>query len=305
MTPQGAFISADQITTSWLLNRSKTIHSYYKIIKLCADAIRELALTSLPLVKHQIITKPRNQDWFELPRDFIDYCSIGIRQGEYWRPIAVSTQLLPMPNRVHNGEYNNEYSSQFNTQGQWTNWINPVMKDMSGDFAGDDFFNNDFSNVNSPTPNGNCQGNYQWLYPFSYGGFPYFWSEHYDYYGENTGSYYGLGDGQRWDVATFNREKGILMVPHCFPCNHIYISYISFGTVDTMTYIDIRAQATIEAYITWKYFDNKRNEGAKAEKGKEEFYLQHKILRARLNDFSIVDLRRIVMKNYGQTQRIG
>ena len=79
MTPTNAFISLDQICYSWLLRQNKTIHFYYKALSLASEAIRELSLTSLPLVNHKIIEKQDDETWFILPNDYTDWVSVGLR----------------------------------------------------------------------------------------------------------------------------------------------------------------------------------------------------------------------------------
>lgn len=307
----GAFISADQIVCSWLINHEKTIHTYYKIIKLVADCVRELSLTTLPMVNHAILKRPWDQGWFTLPGDYVDYCALGIRQGEFWRPIGVNDQLMPMPNNVGNGEFDgDEFGNAFNTQGDWTNWLNPKGNVQPASFNPDDFNSPDFNITGNTIPNPNgLSGNFIGDYPYGLGGYttgiPFFWSETYDYYGENKGRAFGLGDGFRPDVVTVNPKDGVIMCPQSFPSCFLYLSYIATGTVDTMTQIDIRAQATIEAYVTWKYWDHKRNGKQEAAIAKQEYDMQHRILRSRIAHLSTTDVRRIVMEYYGQTQRIG
>ena len=142
MTPQNAFISIDQICNSWLLKRGKSIHSYYKIMVLAAEAIQELALTSLPLVSHKIIKKQSNESWFTLPQDYTEWVSAGIRVGEFWRPVSISNRLMPMPNEIANSEYNGEY----NMGNSWTSWLNPAIGNVSPTNPTTPYFNTQYFN---------------------------------------------------------------------------------------------------------------------------------------------------------------
>jgi len=306
---QGAYISIKQIVASWLVARGYTSHVAYRVTKYAADAVREFKLSHMPLVKHKLLTKQPNESWFTLPSDFTDYVSVGIRQGGAWRPIAVSNRLIPFPQSNSDGQYNTQHNDEFNLNGSFTNWVNPVLAQQSASFNPDDFLNQDYltATPSTPTPSNAC-GDTTWAYPYANAGWGngWFWSDHYDSWGENTGRYFGLGDGYRPDVVCFNTEKGLIMTPQCFPCNQLYLVYVGNGAVDTMTYIPIQSQAAIEAYIDWRYNEQKRNVG----KGdvmyyKNEYYNQLRIMRARFNQFSTTDFHRILMEYYGQTQRIG
>lgn len=292
----GAFVSVENIVDAWMLRRGMHPNSWWKALPLAAEAVRELGLTSGLMVQHTILKKdiPTNssppvipdQSWFTLPPDFTDYVSVGIRQGDMWRPIAVDDQLMPYPKTDGSGEFTpTEHTDEFNTEGNgWKKWTNPKYNDL------------------------NENGDYGYLFPYEWWGY---WSDHVNDYGEFTGRYFGYGDGQRVDICYINPQRNIIMVPSGF-CDEIYLVYISVGKVDTMTHIDIRAQAAIEAYMDWKYAANRKaglirmgnvviNQGAAL---KVEFQNQHAIFRARVNSLGITELHRILASNYGVTQRM-
>jgi len=293
----GAFVSVDNIVDAYMLRRGMHPNTWWKVLPLAAEAVRELGLTSGLMVQHTILKKnePDNSvsppiipdnSWFTLPADFTDYISVGIRQGDMWRPIAVDSQLMPYPKSDGSAEFTpTEHTDEFNIDGAgWKKWLNP--KCCSLDNAGE----------------------YGYLFPFEWWGY---WSDHVNDYGEFTGRYFGFGDGQRVDVCYINPQRNIIMVPNCF-CNEIYLVYIAVGKVDTMTHIDVRAQSAIEAYIDWKYAANRKaglikmgntviNQGAAL---KLEWQNQHAIYRARKNDLGITELHRILASNYGVTQRM-
>src|ERR1044072_7437500 len=94
------FITVKQIVYSWLLKREKTLHSAFKGYALAAEAVQELALTSMPLLKHKILTKEEGEDWFMLPDDYTDWVSIGLRDGGHHYPLGVASNLLPFRNTI-------------------------------------------------------------------------------------------------------------------------------------------------------------------------------------------------------------
>ena len=145
MTPNGAFVSIDEIINAWLFKNGKTVHSYAKVMAFAAEAVREMSYTSMNLVQHKILIRDCN-DWWDLPSDYSDYVSAGIRIGEYWRPVGIRTGLMPFPYTDGIAQYNpsefNEIPGQMNTTGQWINWLGPECDDASfwsGDFYFDDF----------------------------------------------------------------------------------------------------------------------------------------------------------------------
>lgn len=302
MTPTTAFISVNQIAYSYRLRHELPIHFHYIILSLAAEAVRELALTSMPLVNHKLITKADNETIFTLPEDYTDWVSAGVRQGEFWRPVGISNRLLPFPNTIGNGEFNSEFGSDINVNGDYTNWLNPATPSVSASFSPTDFSDSDFSTVDASGAAADPEDVSAYL-PFAASQF--FTSDHINDWGELKGRMFGFGDGFRQDVVAINAQKGLIMCPLQFPSNELYLVYLSIGTVDTMTHIPIQAQAAIEAYINWKYVQNKRNGLSEGRILKQDFEQQHRLLRSRLNPLTATDIKRVVAKYYGMTQGIG
>ena len=96
-TPTNSYVTLDQIVNHWLLSNGKTIHSYLKAYTFAAEAVRELSFNSLHLIQETFLTKPKGQSWWNLPSDYTDWVSVGIRNGEFWRPVGVLKGLMPFP----------------------------------------------------------------------------------------------------------------------------------------------------------------------------------------------------------------
>lgn len=77
----GALISVEEITEDILLKRGMTQHFWWRILPLVCEAVQEIGLTSMPIVRHTQITKLPNETWFKIPNGFIDWVSVGIRSG--------------------------------------------------------------------------------------------------------------------------------------------------------------------------------------------------------------------------------
>jgi hypothetical protein len=96
-TPTNSYVTLDQIVNHWLLSNGKTIHSYLKAYTFAAEAVRELSFNSLHLIQETFLTKPKGQSWWNLPSDYTDWVSVGVRNGEFWRPVGVLKGLMPFP----------------------------------------------------------------------------------------------------------------------------------------------------------------------------------------------------------------
>lgn len=96
-TPTNSYVTLDQIVNHWLLSNGKTVHNYMKAYTFAAEAVRELSFNSLHLIQETFLNKPKGQSWWNLPSDYTDWVSVGIRNGEFWRPVGVLKGLMPFP----------------------------------------------------------------------------------------------------------------------------------------------------------------------------------------------------------------
>ena len=96
-TPTNSYVSLNDIVNHWLLMNGKTVHNYMKAYTFATEAIRELSFNSLHLIQETFLTKPKGQSWWNLPSDYTDWVSVGIRNGEFWRPVGVFNGLMPFP----------------------------------------------------------------------------------------------------------------------------------------------------------------------------------------------------------------
>lgn len=297
-----ALISVDEIADSWLLKNSKTHHSWYKILPLVCEAVQELGFTSMPILRHTQITKLPSETWFNIPNGYADWVSVGYRVGNRWIPVGVTKSLMAYPNTELNGaQFNQEYDNKFKKGGNWKSWLNRDSTFITDDFFADDYSNEDYSDsdttVRQPSPyNSNIVGNcvpscYDFAFPFGWGlGIVT------NQMGESVMGRFS--NAPRPDEVMFNVEKGIIMCPDNFPSNELYLVYVGFGVADTMTYIPLKAQAVIEAYVSWKYNQNKRNNLSEARYFKQMYDEQHYLYRARNNELTTTVVRRIVDMGY-------
>lgn len=296
-----ALISIEEICNSWLLKKGKTYHSWWKILPIACEAVQELTLTTIPMVHHTILQRDSSGVFFRLPEGFTDWVSVSIRVGNRWIPISATTRLMPFPNSCENGkEYDTEYNKDFKQIGDYKSWLNRECKVNNNDFFDEDFFEDDFSEEQTTiTQPNNINNNwYPYGYWRTYGAFfPFFgYTQNTNSQGEAVQGYFT--NLPRPDEVQFNVAQKIIMCPDNFPADDLYLVYVGIGAADSMTSIPVKAQAAIEAYIDWKYIQNQRGKLNEAMGWKEEFNLQHRLLRARFNEMTTTSVRRVVDRGY-------
>lgn len=146
-----------------------------------------------------------------------------------------------------------------------------------------------------PIPYGVADAGVAIDFPF----FPGYWMyQNVDDLGENTGRLYGMNTGLVNTSYKIIRGRGQIQFSEQFPSPTAILEYISDGQcVDNATKIDIRSQATIEAYSIWK---NSRNKDNYQSPEAITFGREWRKLRARLSDVTLADVRQAMLKAYGQ-----
>jgi hypothetical protein len=136
--------------------------------------------------------------------------------------------------------------------------------------------------------------------------FPVFWRmTNFNEFGENTGRIFGAGAGNPVDTFNVIKARNQIQLNDRTEAEEVVLSYISNGqSADAATHIDGYAQATIEAYILWQLKENSRTYGdGEKERARQLYISERKILRARLADWDINKLKRIIQKNSQQSPK--
>lgn len=97
------YTSLDTIVRSVLLQKSLPMHWYVSFLKYSADCIRELTFDSLRVVNTAEVTL---NSYFaaDLPCDFLDWTKVGIKQGQFVRPISQQQSISRMTNKDAQGQ---------------------------------------------------------------------------------------------------------------------------------------------------------------------------------------------------------
>jgi hypothetical protein len=120
--------------------------------------------------------------------------------------------------------------------------------------------------------------------------------------GEHFGRIFNNVSGFR-DSFSIIRERSEIQLDVSYTGKEIVMDYISNGlTVDASNNIHAYAIDTIKSYIFWKMKEHNRHYGpAERALAKDEYYNQLRLLRARMNNIDINDIKRSLAKGYGPT----
>jgi hypothetical protein len=115
-------------------------------------------------------------------------------------------------------------------------------------------------------------------------------------YGEPTGRFFGANGGERANGYKLLKERNQIQFTETVTGKDIVLMYISDGqSVDNATRIDMLAFSCIQAYIDWK---TSKNAAIKSSYESITYHSEKRLLRAKLNDLTAIDIKNIVRKNY-------
>lgn len=123
----------------------------------------------------------------------------------------------------------------------------------------------------------------------------WYWFWNISDYGEPTGRYFGAGGGEKLNGYMLVKERNQIQLTGTFTSENVVLLYISDGqSIDNATRVDSLAIDAIKSYINWM-----TSPSAGIERSPEgmSYYNQRRLLRARLNDLTLTDLRDIIRSN--------
>lgn len=252
-------ISLDKIVKNILLKRRYPWHYYLEFLIYAKDILREIAFDT-DIIPSRYKLLPVENFTVQLPDDFVDYVSVSVRVDQYIHPLAEDVALQTVPN----------FDSNFQVQ--------PYVQGVATE------------------PNGNGLSGYYsgYTWPFSYW-YTYNWNS----WGENTGRQFG-GIGTYIDTFKIDRSKNIIKINEGLSgVSELLLTYISNGMdADSATHIDSYAQQPIESGSLWQFKEHNRTYSAgEAERQRQIYLTDVKILRARKSSITIDNLKRLIQKN--------
>jgi len=114
--------------------------------------------------------------------------------------------------------------------------------------------------------------------------------------GEILGRFFNNNAGTTPNSFKVLRERGEIQLDNRFTADYVILEYIGDGLDgDASTEVHPYSISTIEAYIAWKTSRNADN--IQSPEG-YNFFNNHRLLRARMNDISLLDIQRSKEKGY-------
>ena len=120
--------------------------------------------------------------------------------------------------------------------------------------------------------------------------------------GEHLGRIFNNKPAFRSSFALL-RERGEIQLDVDVTATEIVLDYITDGTsIDSSNAVHPYAAQAIESYIFWKMKEHSRAFNlSERQLAREEYYNQHRILRARMNNMDVQDVQRSLSRSYSPT----
>lgn len=130
-----------------------------------------------------------------------------------------------------------------------------------------------------------------------------FASYHISPYGEDLGRLYGLGGGTRNDIFQLIEERNVVIFGDKFSgTDTLYMEYLAAGNyADADAVFHPYAESTLEAYIKYRYAEQRTSRLADVSRSQKDFYNQYRLLRARLNGLTKEDMIRQARESFRQS----
>jgi len=136
-------VTIDSIVRSALISQGLTIHHYYQFFHYAQKCFRELNLDTLKTVQVTELTIG-NGNSVSLPSDFIDWVKVGIKVGQYVKPLVQLPSLMKTPNRDANG-------NEITYPEMWRGYYLQVNGNDRGEHLGKDYGHGNGSSADSFT----------------------------------------------------------------------------------------------------------------------------------------------------------
>lgn len=128
-----------------------------------------------------------------------------------------------------------------------------------------------------------------------FGSYNWSWFWNVDSLGEFTGRYFGANGGTHTGYKVIKEQRRIQLSDGISGGN-VILQYISDGqNTDSASQITPQAVSCIHAYINWK---TSANRAIKNSQEAATFYNEKRLLRARLSELSIMDIKNVLRSNY-------
>lgn len=225
--------------------------------------------------------------------DFMVYAKDALRILTLDDLHVVNWKKLPVDQNTNTADLPADYSGKVGVFIQWGQRLKPLVEDQSinplvnydAEFQPEKY-TTDVTNQNSIEY-------VQYFMPAPY------LMVNYNQFGENTGRYFGGSSSMGVDTYKIVKERNQIQLNERLVLDHIVLCYVGNGMdVDSASRVDGMAQDTIEAYILWQMKEHTRTYSpSEAEREKQNYITERKILRARMSDLDLNNFARIIQRN--------
>jgi len=249
----------NNIINSTLLQLGKSAHWYLDALVYARECVREMAMDDMKLVI-PVLLDINDLGQSKLPSDYIDYVQVGVRTGQYMRPLVEQNSINPLPN--------------YDNSGVQVTYANVPPADATGAISTAGLIN---------IPVG-----------------LYWGTVVYNDYGENTGRLFGWGNAAINDTFKIIRERNIIQFNDYLGYDKAVLLYIGDGTNCTAaSMVDSYAPQTITDFIKWQFKENSRTYGIGDKQwAKAQYENSRQVYRARKSDVTITNIKRSLQNNY-------
>lgn len=91
-------VTLDSICRNFILKRGYTIHYYMQFLIYAAECLRELSMDDLKSINTKLLPV-NDQNAVNLPSDYLDYITVGVKVGQNVKPLVETSKINPMVNR--------------------------------------------------------------------------------------------------------------------------------------------------------------------------------------------------------------
>lgn len=257
------YYSLNIIIKNVLLRRNYPLQYYLQFLVYGKDCLRQMSLDSLGVINTKLldVVVSGGYNVATLPDDYVDWTKVGVRVGQYVKPLLERDSI----NNLHN--YDD--TGAIIPYGDTTDIPSSVAQIDMG------------IGLNS--------GTFAWD------------TVTWDSYGEFIGRYYGFrGSGSEIDTFKVIPERCQIQLNENLSVDKIVLEYVGDGLgCDSATQIPIYAVDTIESYIIWQMKEQNRNYQLGERKiAYDEYVRQYQIFLARKNPLTKEMIVRILNRNY-------
>lgn len=252
-----------------------------------------MTVVSLHKIVMNMLLKRGYSVHYYLP--FLVYAKEILREISFDDGIQTSRMVIIPLDDNNFGVLPNDYGDFARVFVRQNQYLRPLVEDNTLDIVPNydsDFVVQPCADVNDASVGGDSAA----LYGY---GWPYWWCNNYNIWGENLGRQFGGVGAGLIDTFRIDKARNQIKVNEELDTTKVVMEYIGDGSdADSATQIDMYAQSAIEEGALWQFYLNNRSYATYDVEAQYGHYVSaRKILRARKSDLSLDTFKRAVQRN--------